>query len=254
MSLVRLTILRSLNLRGWGCLSTQFMVWAHLEGLKYGLGSWAVGKPPIVRAQMIVSIFGRKWLNERTTPMAQGLCTWVSQSICCRNFNEANVVKHEAVIRALEMGYRVVSTDSDIVWLRNPLSYLRRAAGNDYDIVFQCDNALSDPKCNLCAGFYYANATTHAINAFKWLVSTKLEVSSQWLLCVSSGDFSSVHEVQLVLKIWQVQSIPDHTVSCGTDSMILSAESIAAWSTPPEKVSVPQAIVQWHVLGCQQWS
>lgn len=101
-------------------------------------------------------------------------------------------MKNEAVIHALEMGYRVVSTDTDIVWLRNPLSYLRTAVGSEYDIVFQCDSALSTSTCHLCAGFFYANATSNAIETFQWLVSTKLKVQAYSIFKQSSIVFISI--------------------------------------------------------------
>jgi len=69
------------------------------------------------------------------------------------------------VKKAVDMGYNVLFTDTDIVWLKDPLPYLKKFATDD--VVFQNDVEkldLHNPEpqniVDPCSGFYYVRSTS----------------------------------------------------------------------------------------------
>jgi hypothetical protein len=67
-------------------------------------------------------------------------------------FARFTVAKWQAIRFLLNAGFRrVIYTDVDVAWIRNPLSHLR-AALNDYDVAMQTDTSDSYPP-GYCTGF-----------------------------------------------------------------------------------------------------
>lgn len=63
--------------------------------------------------------------------------------------------KYEAILHLLDKGEQVLYTDTDIVFIRNPL---REIPDGDYDVAIQNDSK-SDTHGNLCTGFIYLKPT-----------------------------------------------------------------------------------------------
>lgn len=63
--------------------------------------------------------------------------------------------KYEAILHLLDKGEKVLYTDTDIVFLRNPLGEI---PDGDYDIAIQNDSE-TDTMGNLCTGFIYLKPT-----------------------------------------------------------------------------------------------
>lgn len=62
--------------------------------------------------------------------------------------------------RILKLGYRVLLVDSDSIWFRNPLHYIRSNYRN-YDLLAQNDdpNPIIPLRTTICGGFLYLNST-----------------------------------------------------------------------------------------------
>src|SRR5690242_878923 len=65
----------------------------------------------------------------------------------------------KAVLQILRLGYSVLLSDVDSVWLRNPFPYLDT---KNYDIIGQNDR--SDEETTLCGGFLLLNPTPATID------------------------------------------------------------------------------------------
>lgn len=104
-----------------------------------------------------------------------GRKNYTSGEFGTESFNKLVALKHESAILAMSLGYNVIVTDLDIVWLRNPLPLLRETAGQNFDIVFQCDNHYEHSSCYPCGGFFYARPTEPSIQALDTLVNEKIK-------------------------------------------------------------------------------
>lgn len=87
-----------------------------------------------------------------------------------RQFHLITCYKIEVVHRLLRLGYDVLFSDSDIVLLRDPLSFLR-------DHLLQSDMLVQDDSANLhlsgfpasthlCTGFFYVESNAKTVDAF----------------------------------------------------------------------------------------
>jgi Nucleotide-diphospho-sugar transferase len=77
-----------------------------------------------------------------------------------RNYVAATHVKPHVSNELLEMGYRVVLSDADIVWLRDPLPNLRSLMGIDSPLASaELDFVMQDDGYMPCTGFYYMDSS-----------------------------------------------------------------------------------------------
>ena len=79
----------------------------------------------------------------------------------------------------LKEGYYVFCSDLDIIFLRNPLSYLKDLI-QGYDIIFQNDYAEVDngEKVSIyCTGFYFVRPSSLTIKLFDRSVNTLMSLN-----------------------------------------------------------------------------
>jgi hypothetical protein len=77
---------------------------------------------------------------------------------------QVTVQKLRAVHLVLSMGYNVILTDGDVVWLKDPISYLTKALVGK-DAVFMCDSATESDEKNrdVNTGFYIMRSTAKTV-------------------------------------------------------------------------------------------
>ena len=79
-----------------------------------------------------------------------------------RSFNRIANVKSRAALKAITLGYNVLVTDVDVIYLKNPLSYLRDTCNRtNCDLLTQ----YHDPGYN--SGFVYARCTRNAAKIYQ---------------------------------------------------------------------------------------
>ncbi|OSX79189.1 hypothetical protein BU14_0084s0003 [Porphyra umbilicalis] len=110
-------------------------------------------------------------------------------------FKQLTKMKSRVVLRLLKSGYNVLWTDCDIVWFRNPLSYLH---AQHADLVVQSnarDDEAANGKRRINSGFYLAHANPPTIQLFEEIVkyasrSTMSEQPHFWeRACGKDGEF-----------------------------------------------------------------
>jgi len=110
-------------------------------------------------------------------------------------FKQLTKMKSRVVLRLLKSGYNVLWTDCDIVWFRNPLSYMH---AQHADLVIQSnapDSEAANGKRRINSGFYLAHANPPTIQLFEEIVkyasrSTMSEQPHFWeRACGKDGEF-----------------------------------------------------------------
>lgn len=96
-----------------------------------------------------------------------------------RDFHKVNLVKEEAIIWAMLDGYEVVLTDTDLVWIHNPMKDLR-VNYQEFDFVFQTANNDDLEPYQLNGGFLYVKPTKESLAAMNLLVATLTQVCSSF--------------------------------------------------------------------------
>lgn len=86
-------------------------------------------------------------------------------------------MKEEAIIWALSDGYEVVLTDTDLVWIHNPMVDLAKNY-RQYDFAFQSASKEDLEVQELNGGFLYIKPTKASQVAMNLLVSTLTQVSN----------------------------------------------------------------------------
>ena len=83
--------------------------------------------------------------------------------------------KMEATHQLLTAGYNVLYADTDINFLKNPLSDLEKICeeGN-YDVAFQIAGGAS-----ICPGFFYAKSNAKTIHLFNSKIISSYETNSK---------------------------------------------------------------------------
>lgn len=86
-------------------------------------------------------------------------------------FIETSRRKSMLVLKVLRLGYSVVFSDVDVVWVRDPIPELLR---HDFDFVMQSDRAHKDQDAalnyNLNSGFYLVRSSLRSVTALKAIV------------------------------------------------------------------------------------
>lgn len=87
-------------------------------------------------------------------------------------FLETSRRKSILVLKVLRLGYPVLFSDVDVVWIRNPIPQLLRH--NHYDFVIQSDRAYIDSDTalnyNVNSGFYLVRSSRAAITAMQAII------------------------------------------------------------------------------------
>lgn len=112
-------------------------------------------------------------------------------------FVETSRRKSILVLKVLRLGYSVVFSDVDVVWVKDPIPELLK---HDFDFVIQSDRAHKDQDTalnyNLNSGFYLVRSTMRSVTALKAIVkyATAIRRSEQkafnYVLC---GAFKDHH-------------------------------------------------------------
>ena len=75
--------------------------------------------------------------------------------------------KLKTVYLCLRLGYNVIFTDGDVVWLKNPAESLRSAVQQkDYDAVFMCDSETEEQEPRINSGFYFMKSNPKTLQLF----------------------------------------------------------------------------------------
>lgn len=86
-------------------------------------------------------------------------------------FVETSRRKSILVLKVLRLGYSVVFSDVDVVWVRDPIPELLR---HDFDFVMQSDRSHKDQDTalnyNLNSGFYLVRSSIRSVTALKAIV------------------------------------------------------------------------------------
>lgn len=96
----------------------------------------------------------------------------------CRAFHKVNFVKEEAIKWALSDGYEVALTDTDIVWVKNPMQDLRENISG-FDYAFQTARVTDDGQYTINGGLLYVKPTRAGIAALDLLLALLYEVDIQ---------------------------------------------------------------------------
>lgn len=112
-------------------------------------------------------------------------------------FVETSRRKSILVLKVLRLGYSVLFSDVDVVWIRDPIPEVVRY---DYDFVIQSDRKHADQDMalnyNVNSGFYLVRSTKRSVTALQAIVkySTAIQRSEQkafnYVLC---GAFKDHH-------------------------------------------------------------
>ena len=80
--------------------------------------------------------------------------------------------KMDAINMFLKKGEDIILTDSDIVWFKNPIPYIKSVLENHYknnkfpEMLFQVDSKYDQESICLCGGFHYCKSTEKTIDLF----------------------------------------------------------------------------------------
>lgn len=86
-----------------------------------------------------------------------------------KNMNQMMRRKLEAIVYLLKLNKDVLYVDTDIVFLADPLPYMR----TNYDLNIQNDQCFPPYNgSNLCSGFMYIKSTSETIKLFKNAIAT----------------------------------------------------------------------------------
>lgn len=85
--------------------------------------------------------------------------------------------KLQAVLVALDLGYSVLVTDIDVVWLRDARGLMRNSTEDGMDMVFQCSASPERNNCSASTGFFYARPTPAARQSLNWVIHSQLQVA-----------------------------------------------------------------------------
>lgn len=116
------------------------------------------------------------------------------------NFNVFTMRKLEAIIYLLQRGHYVLYSDTDIVWLKDPVGpILKNKSFASSDILFQ-DDAFSESNNLACTGFMYCKPTKAAISIFQ--ESLKLMESKGFVKDKTGNDQVAVQQILINYNGW----------------------------------------------------
>lgn len=87
------------------------------------------------------------------------------------SFVETSRRKSLLVLRILSLGYSIIYSDVDVVWVANPIPVMQQQSEHfvfQSDTTVNCQNAA--PNYNLNAGLFFARATPHTIVALRSII------------------------------------------------------------------------------------
>ena len=89
-------------------------------------------------------------------------------------FRAATKMKSRATLQALEQGYNVLFSDTDIVWFENVLPAVQQLSASNDALLVQSNepnaNMPANGKRRINSGFYFARANNKTVEAFRAIV------------------------------------------------------------------------------------